>query len=399
VQHSKDEIQKTLQLAHNQFERCDLESAFEGFKSAYDKAIKKEDIPGACEALRGIIRYSAEALNHSLIKQWVNVLKKYIADYPSEVPAVTWYTLATVHLVQFQWKTAKKYTLRFLKEVREENWDQPRQKEAAIAKGRSALCHINLKQGHYDRAQYFAKALLNVYEEEKYRGINGSLYMVLGLVHETKGHLDRAIECYRKAHGTYLEEHNWYHYLYVIYAYARIARKEKNYSRAYWHLDMISRAAQTPGFGRIQQEIRKEKEILKTEAIDLLVDARNGIIQTRENSKIQLGKQYVLLDILEALSSAHEKSGADKERGLSKAEIISAVWKEKYRPESHDNKLYYNINRLRKMIEPNIRKPRYVLNWKEGYRLAPGLKIQFLSGRNEETKILNEHPPEKGKIQ
>ena len=60
------------------------------------------------------------------------------------------------------------------------------------------------------------------------------------------------------------------------------------------------------------------------------------------------------------------------ERGLSKAEIIQHVWSEPYRPEAHDNKLYYNINRLRKLIEPDVRKPQYLLNWKEGYRLAPG---------------------------
>jgi DNA-binding winged helix-turn-helix (wHTH) protein len=88
----------------------------------------------------------------------------------------------------------------------------------------------------------------------------------------------------------------------------------------------------------------------------------------------------VLLSILEALSDAHQKPGTDFDRGLSKAEIIEFVWKESYRPEAHDNKLYYNINRLRKLIEPDVRKPQYLLNWKEGYRLAPGLRIHFVGG-------------------
>ena len=51
---------------------------------------------------------------------------------------------------------------------------------------------------------------------------------------------------------------------------------------------------------------------------------------------------------------------------------------------SHDNKLYYNINRLRKLIEPNFREPRYLLNWKEGYRLAPGLRVQLLSAAEKQ---------------
>jgi DNA-binding winged helix-turn-helix (wHTH) protein len=59
---------------------------------------------------------------------------------------------------------------------------------------------------------------------------------------------------------------------------------------------------------------------------------------------------------------------------------FSRVWKEKYRPEVHDNKLYYNINRLRKLIEPDMKHPKYLMNWREGYRLAPGLKVQFVGG-------------------
>jgi DNA-binding winged helix-turn-helix (wHTH) protein len=85
----------------------------------------------------------------------------------------------------------------------------------------------------------------------------------------------------------------------------------------------------------------------------------------------------VLLDILKALSEAHE-AGKDG-KGLTKAEIIQQVWRENYRPEAHDNKLYYNINRLRKLIEPNMKSPVFLLNWKEGYRLAPGLNVQVIS--------------------
>jgi DNA-binding winged helix-turn-helix (wHTH) protein len=82
------------------------------------------------------------------------------------------------------------------------------------------------------------------------------------------------------------------------------------------------------------------------------------------------------------LSKAHGRNGEDLERGLSKAEIIEHVWKEAYRPEAHDNKLYYNINRLRKLIEPDVRNPQYLLNWKEGYRLAPGLRVLLLTNGN-----------------
>ena len=143
----------------------------------------------------------------------------------------------------------------------------------------------------------------------------------------------------------------------------------------------MDKAASAPEFGLLRREVAAERSRLEQDAVDLLIDSRKGTIRTRENSQVSLGKQYVLLHILEALSDAHGRSGNDQERGLSKAEIIEYVWKESYRPDVHDNKLYYNINRIRKLIEPNVREPQYLLNWKEGYRLAPGLRIHYVGNQ------------------
>ncbi len=142
-------------------------------------------------------------------------------------------------------------------------------------------------------------------------------------------------------------------------------------------------------FAYLRGTIQDERNRLESDAIDLLIDSRKCEVSTRESKGMTIGKQYVLLGILEALTDAHGKDEPDSERGLSKSEIIERVWKEKYRPEAHDNKLYYNINRLRKLIEPDMKHPQYLLNWKEGYRLAPGLKVHFVGGsKNQRGKSL-----------
>ncbi len=69
-------------------------------------------------------------------------------------------------------------------------------------------------------------------------------------------------------------------------------------------------------------------------------------------------------------------------QGLSKQEIIESVWKESYNPEAHDGKLYYNINRIRKLLETDQKNPVYLLNWRQGYRLAPELKVRIIQGEN-----------------
>jgi DNA-binding winged helix-turn-helix (wHTH) protein len=203
----------------------------------------------------------------------------------------------------------------------------------------------------------------------------------LGNLAELDQKYDEALSWFQKSHTAFLAEHNWSYHLYVLYGYARLARKQGNFTQAYWYIDLVDKASQGEGFGLLQREVTAEKLRLEQDAVDLLIDSRKGMIKTRESGKIDLKKQYVLLHILEALSNAHRKSGDDLDRGLSKAEIIEQVWHESYRPEAHDNKLYYNINRLRRLIEPDLKKPQYLLNWKEGYRLAPGLRVHYIGGR------------------
>ena len=251
----------------------------------------------------------------------------------------------------------------------------------AEAKGWVLLATILRARGRTRRSRWLAEQILSWPEGIELRSIRGLTEMVLGNLSEDARDLDDSLVWYQRAHASFLGEHNWYYHLYVLYGYARIYRKQQNYPQASWYLDLLDKATSGSDFGLLRKEIASERSRLDQDAVDLTIDSRQGMIRTRESGRITLRKQYVLLHILEALSSAHGKQGDDAERGLSKAEIIQAVWNEAYRPEAHDNKLYYNINRLRKLIEPDVRKPQYLLNWKEGYRLAPGLKVHFVGGR------------------
>ena len=118
--------------------------------------------------------------------------------------------------------------------------------------------------------------------------------------------------------------------------------------------------------------------------MDLLIDSRQALIKTREGSESRFGdtvrvcSRFLRSFPVLTVAWVTMRSGA-----CPRPRSSSSVWKERYRPEAHDNKLYYNINRLRKLIEPDVRKPQYLLNWKEGYRLAPGLRIQFVGGRSK----------------
>ena len=59
----------------------------------------------------------------------------------------------------------------------------------------------------------------------------------------------------------------------------------------------------------------------------------------------------------------------------SKEVLVKQVWKQEYNPAVHDNKIYVTIKRLRKLIEPEYDKPRYIFRAKNGYYLNKNTSI------------------------
>ena len=377
-----------LQLGQLRAEKCELDQAEAAFSMALDQAKKMQDLRGTMEALAGLLRIAGEALDEPKMLRLDEALDELMASHPKQVPPLAWYCKGTVATYKGNSKLAQRCWHRYLRSVRRDaQAADPHATEECFVKGWVSLA-VLWKRNKPSRSRHLATSLLKKYEQANFRSINGILYTLLGNLAEQERDLESAMDCYHKAHGCFLAEHNWYHHLYVLYGYARISRIQQNYPQAYWYLDLVDKAASGSYFGYLRREVAIEKSRLEQDAVDLLIDSRKCVVKTRESGNISLRKQYILLHILEALTNAHSRPGDDMDRGLSKAEIIERVWKESYRPEAHDNKLYYNINRLRKLIEPDVKKPQYLLNWKEGYRLAPGLRIQFVGVRGVGTNLV-----------
>lgn len=382
---SRVSISNLLMLAQLQAEKCELIEARAAYDLALDEAKRWGDLRATMEALSGLLRLAGEALDELEVRRLENELDSLMKQSPKQIPAMAWYCKGAIAYRQgSDILLAQRYFHRYLRLIQQDPTSVSVSKlvsaEEAEARGWIMLAYVLWQRGCLRRTLWLAEELLRRFEGKKLRGIHGMLYLILGTVAERQKHYDVSLRWFQKAHVVFLSEHNWYYHLYVLYGYARLARLQQNYAQAYWHLDLIDKAANGPEFGLLRREIATERCRLEQDAVDLLIDSRQCVIKTRDGGEIALGKQYVLLHILEVLSHAHRREGDDRERGLSKAEIIERVWNESYRPEAHDNKLYYNINRLRKLIEPDVRNPQYLLNWKEGYRLAPGLRIHFVGG-------------------
>jgi hypothetical protein len=379
-----------IKLGYLLLEKCELRRAKPEFLLALDISKKSRNLRGVMEALVGLLRLAGVASDLQAVESYERELDQMMMGFPDHVPSLAWYCKGIIVLNRGQFLLAQRYFHRFLREVRNDPapvmssdvWS-PEEREA---RGWLSLALTLHARGRIKRAEWMVNRLLTRFEHKKLKSINGTLYMIMSGIAEMRGDFDLALEWNKKAHAAFMQEHNWYYYLRVLWAYARIARGQENFVQAYWYLDLVSQAIQAQEFGDLRIEIAKEREKLQNSAVDILVNCREGTVTTREGGVISLRKQHVLLHMLDELSKAHQRSGEDPERGLSKAEMIQYVWKENYRPEVHDNKLYYNINRIRKLIETDTKNPKYLLNWKEGYRLAPGLRVQVIGATSPQTQ-------------
>lgn len=107
---------------------------------------------------------------------------------------------------------------------------------------------------------------------------------------------------------------------------------------------------------------------------DLVFDLDNHAIIERSLGKIDFKNQFILLDLLKLFIS-------NQGQIFSKEYLVEHVWKQNYDPSVHDNKIYVTIKRLRKMIEPDYDKPKYIFRAKNGYYLNKSAKVEMSESR------------------
>lgn len=392
------EVRRTLEMARILMEKCEHEYAEEKYILALNQAREIGAIRLCMEAISGLLRHAADRRDRARTEELKRDLDQLIEKYPEDVPPMAYYCQGAIYRVFDDPKKSLHYFFRYLKSVREDRSAEAQESylgflngsqlsrpdrgelafEAAEVRGWLMVAVASLYLQHPKRARFLAETIIAKYEHRHFRSINATVYLVMGQLAESEKDLASAKSWYGKAQTESLVEHNWSLHLYTLMCLSRLARLNGDRQMAGTLLEIVEKAVGQSKLESLIYEVSLERGHLSKDHADLMIDVQHGKVRTREQGEVAIGKQYVLIGILSELAQAASSHPNSSERGLSKAEIIERVWGERYRPEAHDNKLYYNINRLRKLIEPDQRQPKYLLNWREGYRLSPDLKIQLI---------------------
>jgi len=101
---------------------------------------------------------------------------------------------------------------------------------------------------------------------------------------------------------------------------------------------------------------------------DILIDLKENKVTEADGRVIDFKNQFILLSLLIEFVKKQKAS-------INKESLSQLLWNEEYDPARHDNKIYVTIRRLRKLIEPNPKTPKYVLKTKDGYTLNKKINV------------------------
>lgn len=106
------------------------------------------------------------------------------------------------------------------------------------------------------------------------------------------------------------------------------------------------------------------------QSFDLVFDEENHTVLERKLGKIDFKNQFILLDLIKLFAQ-------NQGQVFTKEFLVENVWKQPYDPAVHDNKIYVTIKRLRKLIEPDYEKPKYIFRAKNGYYMNKSARVHI----------------------
>jgi DNA-binding winged helix-turn-helix (wHTH) protein len=106
---------------------------------------------------------------------------------------------------------------------------------------------------------------------------------------------------------------------------------------------------------------------------DIVIDVATGYIYTKDKGKLEFDRHHLLFRLLTYLIQ-------NKERIVSKKELINSVWHEQYDSLMHDQLIYVTVNKLRKQIEGALssKESTFIRNSDEGYFINKKTKFCFI---------------------
>ena len=354
-----------MELGKLYYERCDFGIAIERFREAGDGYYAEKNFEQYLKCQNYLLRMYAEREESESIRAAKERLQDLVLKEGFELNAKTYYTLGICASYKGQFDIALDYF----------------QKSLAIAlaaDNKSDICYaINGLAITYYSLDRLSEALKEIYNLQVFfqvmelRELRLSSQMLNGHILRKMKKYDQALEIFWECYELLRQEKNLFIYLSMLYGMALAYKESGETDMARMYLKLAKKSSDPENVKYLCRHIdaqMAELGVTQSEDYDLIFDALTNSVTEKKKGRVDFKNQFILLDMLRLFM---KQPGAV----YSKENLVKQVWKQDYDPAVHDNKIYVTIKRLRKLIEPDYDKPRYIFRAKNGYYLNKNTKI------------------------
>jgi len=360
---------RTFEVGKLYCDRGDFKAAMVSLQEAATGYFSEKNFPGYLNAINLLLRIYAEMEMYEEIHHTKDKLQDLVLKEGFELSSKTYYTLAVCAAFKDQPETALDYLQKALS-------------IALAVDNKEDICHaIFGLAAIYARPNIgrYADALKEIYNLEVFFQVYNipdlkvaSLVLNADIFTHLKKY-EEAIDILWRAYDQIKTTKNLTNIVNIQLMLGVCYLEMGNKDLARLYLGLAKRSVDADNMVRMAKRIDRYIEQLGGEpqnSFDLVFDEINHSVVERKIGRIDFKNQFILLDLLRLFM---------QNQGVvySKEYLVENVWKQAYDPAVHDNKIYVTIKRLRKLIEPDYEKPKYIFRAKNGYYMNKSARVSF----------------------
>lgn len=360
---------RVFELGKLNCDRGDFEKAIPLLREAADLFYSIRDYSQYLKCQNLLLRIHAEREEYEEIQSIKEKLQDLVLKEGFELNSKTYYTLAACAYHRKQIDLSLDYSQKALAlSLANDN-----KEDICHAIYMIAYCYSSPEIGRYADALkeiYNLKVFFEVYSfkelEISTQILNADIFRQLKKYDEALDVVWKTYEELKNVKSLTLST-----YLMVILSAIYIDSGDKDMARLY--VSLAKKSVDPKNQKRLSKLIQHYADQLGQEmqsTFDLIFEEVNHSVTEKKIGKIDFKNQFILLDLLKLFVQ-------NQGTVYTKEFLVENVWKQPYDPSVHDNKIYVTIKRLRKMIEPDYEKPKYIFRAKNGYYMNKAARVHI----------------------
>ncbi len=361
----KETALSLLEFSELYRDRCDFTKAIQKGSESAELFLEAKDFDNYLKVLNLLLRIYAERQDDIEIHKIKETLQDFVLKEKFQLNAKTYYTLGICAVYKKQLDLGLEYFQKSLAMALEKN------NKKDISYAIHALAIIYSQQGHYEKALREIYNLEIFFQALDLKDLKLGAEILNGFLLYKLNRYEQALEIFWKAYESIKVQKNLFMYLQLLYAmgitYKDIGEKEM----AGFYLKLARKLTDAENLKTLSEDLDealKDFGVVGGDNYDLIFNATTKSLFEKKKGKIDFKNQFILLDLLHLFV---KRPG----HVFSKQSIVEKVWNQSYDPSSHDNKIYVTIKRLRRLIEADYDKPKYIFRAKNGYYLNKTAKV------------------------